>query len=308
MFEIYNNHADANFLLNAFKNDMKFVDYKEEQKLDRQERIIKTVYRAITPDGERNIEVIFPSQHVTKIDIKNHIGTLSFVESDSKVLSPNKIKSDKYQIADLLKKVYSPNFEKVAELVKWFSEEGEKSSVINVVDQYFSSKNYYSKKIEDHLLANTYDTKITINDVNMATVYFNNILQKSEPNIRRNFKVSFINIDIMWLVHSDNTMHPYFNLKLPYFENKKVSCVMPLEGNDKIYFYYNNIGLTHDFIDTRTVYNLEEKAIRAIFKQNFENEIRNAIVKKLKINKSVLKDLPINELKEYFILVEMSEI
>lgn len=308
MFEIYRNHPDANFLLNVFKNDIQFVDYKEDQQRDRQDRVIQTVYRAVTPEGERNLEIIFPARHLTKADIKNHIGTLSFVSKEPKVPCPNKIKEDKYQLADLFRKVYSPNFEKVAELVKWFSEEGEKSSVINVVDQYFSSKNYYSKKIEDHLLANTYDTKITINDVNMATVYFNNILQKSEPNIRRNFKTSYINIDIMWLVHSDNTMHPYFNVRLPYFENKKVSCVMPLEGKDKIYFYYNNVGLTHDFIDTRTVYNIEETAIRAIFKQTFENEIRNAIVKKLKINKSELKDLTLDELKEYYIIVEMNEI
>lgn len=303
MFEIYRNHREANFILNTFKNDIQFEACKEDQQRDRQDRVIQTVYRAITPEGERNLEVIFPSQHVTKADIKHHIGTLSFVSKEPKAPCPNKIKEDKYQLAVLFRKVYSPNLDKVVELVKWFIAEGEQSSVIDVVEQY-----HYSKKIEQHLLANEYDTKITITDINVSKVYFNNILQKTESHLRKNFKTSYINVDIVWLVHSDNTMHPYFNVRLPYFETKKVSCIMPLEGSNKIYFYYNNNGLRMDFVDTRTFYDIEETNIRAIFKQMFENEVRNVLVKKLKIHKSELKDLSLDELKEYYILVEMTEI
>lgn len=307
MFKTYLNHLDVNGLLKTFENDLDFVDYKEEQKTDRFDRIIKTVYRAITTNGERNLEIVFTPQRESRIEEKNHIGTLSFVAEDSEVLTASKIKSDKYKIASMLEKIYSPNFNKAIELVNWFIDEGEKSSVINVADLYGSSKNYYSKKVEDHIIAHSYDRKIIISSVNMATVYFNNILQKTEFNIHKKFKTSFINIDIVWLVHSDNTMHPYFKIRLPYFENKKASVLLSMKG-DKVFLYLDDKQLYNTAIDFKTPEATDESHLRDMFRKLFENQIKNTVANRLKISKAELQNLNVEELKEYFVLLEMVNI
>lgn len=307
MFKTYLNHNDVNGLLKAFENHLDFVDYKEEQKTDQFDRIIKTVYRAITTKGERNLEIVFTPQCESRISAKNHIATLSFVAEDSEVLKASKIKSDKYKIAALLEKIYSPNFNKAIELINWFIDEGEKSGVINNANLYESSKNYYSKKVEDHIIAHSYDRKIIMSSVNMATVYFNNILQKTEFKVQKKFKTSLINIDIIWLVHSDNTMHPYFKIRLPFFENKKTSVLLTMKA-DKVFLYLDDKQLYNTTIDFKTPDVLDESHLRNEFRKLFEKQIKNAVANRLKISKTELQNLNAEELKEYFILLEMVDI
>lgn len=53
---------------------------------------------------------------------------------------------------------------------------------------------------------------------------------------------------------------------------------------------------------------LDDKAIADFFEDELKNEVKNIIAGTLKIKKSELSGLTTDELKEYFILVEMVKI
>jgi hypothetical protein len=302
MFEKYPNHLDVNTLLKTFKNDFQFSKFKEEEKTDRRGYILKTVYTATSQVGQRDVEVVFNTPFQTNLTFKNMIAKLIFVDNEVSVFNSDKIRNDHRNIARMLEVMYTPDFDKITEMMDWFIDVGTQAGVINIVD-----KKYYKKSMESHLLANLYDTKIYMTDQNVADVYFNNILQKGEGIQSKHFKKSYINVDVIYLVHSDNTMHPYFKLRLPYFENKKISCVLSMTG-DKCYFFLDDGHLDKYHIDQQRPEALTESNIKDLFTQIFENQIKNTISTRLKISKTDLKDLTINDLKEYFVLVEMVNI
>lgn len=303
MFKIYPNHLEVNALLNTFKNDFQFSNFKEEHYADRHGYVFKTLYSATSQSEQRDIEVTFmnPLKN-NKTKQKHKIAKLAFVDNESKVFNSEKIRNDTRSIVNMLDSLYSPNFDKITEIMDCFIDVGTQAGVINVVD-----KKYYKKNIESHILSHHYDKKIHITDQNIANVYFNNILQKGVGYNSKHFKKSYINVDVIYLVHSDNTMHPYFKIRLPYFENNKISCILSMKG-DKGYFLLNDNKLEQYHIDQITPDDLHEVNIHNIFAQVFEKKIKSTISTRLNINKTDLKDLTINDLKEYFILVEMVEI
>lgn len=305
MFEIYPNHLEVNHFLKTFQNDFKFSAFKEENKADRHGYVFKTVYTATSQAGQRDVEVSFnnPSRtHKNTTQVKHKIAKLVFVDNEVQVFNSDKIRNDARTIVHLLESMYTPNFDKITEIMDWFIYVGTQAGVINVVD-----KKYYKKSMDSHILAYSHDTKIHMTDQNIADVYFNNILQKGEGIQSKHFKKSYINVDVIYLVHSDNTMHPYFKLRLPYFENKKISCVLSMTGN-KAYFFLDDGHLEKYHIDLQIPETLNETNIHDMFTQLFEKQIKSTIAARLKISKADLKDLTINDLKEYFVLVEMVNI
>ena len=67
--------------------------------------------------------------------------------------------------------------------------------------------------------------------------------------------------------------------------------------------------LRDKYVDTlKTEVTLDDKAIEAFFEDELKNEVKNIIAGTLKIKKSELSGLTTDELKEYFILVEMVKI
>lgn len=305
MFKIYPNHIEVNNLLMTLKNDFQFNAFKEENYADRHGYVFKTMYEATSQAGQRDLEVIFLNPlktHKNQTQQKHKIAKLVFVDNEVQVFNSEKIRNDAQTIVRMLETMYTPNFDRITEIMDWFIDVGTQAGVINVVD-----KKYYKKSMESHILAHYYDNKIHITDQNIADVYFNNVLQKGEGIQSKHFKKSYINVDLIYMVHSDNTMHPYFKLRLPYFENKKISCVLSMTG-DKCYFFLDDGHLDKYNIDQQTPEALTECNIKDLFTQLFENQIKNTISTRLKISKTDLKDLTINDLKEYFILVEMVNI
>lgn len=305
MFKIYPNHIEVNNLLMTLKNDFQFNTFKEENYADRHGYVFKTMYEATSQVGQRDIEVTFMNPlktHKNQQQLKHKIAKLVFVDNEVQVFNSDKIRNDVRSIVRMLETMYTPNFDKITEIMDWFIDVGTQAGVINVVD-----KKYYKKSIESHILSNHYDKKIHMTDQNIADVYFNNVLQKGDGIQAKHFKKSYINVDVIYLVHSDNTMHPYFKLRLPYFENKKISCVLSMTG-DKGYFFLDDNHLEKYHIDQQTPEALNESNINDMFTQLFEKQIKSTIAARLKISKTDLKDLTINDLKEYFVLVEMVNI
>ena len=305
MFELYPNHREVNHLLKTFENDFQFNKFKEEYITDRQGYVLNTVYAATSQVGQRDLQVIFinPSKTHRNIEQLQHkIAKLIFIDNEVKVFKPDNIRNDARNIIRMLETMYTPNFDKIIQVMDWFVHIGTQAGVINVVD-----KKLYKRSMESHILARLSDTKIRIIDQNIADVYFNNVLQKGEGIQSKHFKKSYINVDVIYLVHSDNTIHPYFKMRLPYFENKKISCVLSMTG-DKAYFFLDDSDLDKYFIDQQPPEMLTECNIHNLFTKLFEKQIKSILGSRLQISKEELKDLTINDLKEYFVLVEMVNI
>jgi hypothetical protein len=102
-------------------------------------------------------------------------------------------------------------------------------------------------------------------------------------------------------------MHPYFKIRLPYFENKKASVLLSMKG-DKVFLYLDDKQLYNTAIDLKTPEAPDESHLRDMFRKLFENQIKNTVANRLKISKTELQNLNVEELKEYFVLLEMVDI
>ena len=111
------------------------------------------------------------------------------------------------------------------------------------------------------------------------------------------------------MLSSDNELKPYFKVRLPYSATRKVSCVIPLNHSSKMYVADSDNVLRDKYVDTLLAeVTLDDKAIADFFEDELKNEVKNIIAGTLKIKKSELSGLTTDELKEYFILVEMVKI
>jgi uncharacterized protein YifN (PemK superfamily) len=100
----------------------------------------------------------------------------------------------------------------------------------------------------------------------------------------------------------------YFKIMLPYSENNKLAYVIPM-SSEKIAYYVED----PDYLRTKHIDQMEKMLINDDnltdhFKEKFKNEIIESISKNLKIDKAALNEITPEELKEYFVLVEMIKI
>lgn len=290
------NHTAVANLLNTFSASFNFGEAKEKLITDRKQRILQNVFSTTSKDTFVSLKVVFkPQEKIQELD-KNYVAHLVFN-------TPYMLKEEYLNIQHIMKNKYNPDFCKVLDIVDLFIDEGMKSSMINVVD-----KKGYAKDITENLVFNTYTSNISTTDKNIAIVYFNKILQKGEGRHNKHFKKSYINVDLIYLIHSDNTMHPYFKIRLPYFDTRKISCVMPLIKSNKVYMYTDDKQLATQYIDTQKPFDLVEFDMRSYFKNLFDTQVIRTLSNKLKINKGELEQLSTNELKDYFVLAEMVSI
>lgn len=292
----FSNHRAVNNLFKTFSKHFNFNDVKESLIKDRFNYILRNVYTSTSPDSYVTAQVIFEPQEKIKDLDKNYLGRLVFN-------TPYMMKEEYINIGSIIETMYQPDFNKIINVIDWFIDEGTKTEIIKITD-----KKEYSENIENHLNANFHTFNISTTSKNVAMIYFNNILQKGEGFKDKHFKKSYINIDLIYLVHSDNTMHPYFKIRLPYFDNKKISCVTPIGRSNKMYIYTDDKTLTTQHINQEKCYELNENDIRHYFNKLFSNQIINVLSNRLKISKKELESLSVNELKEYFLLVEMVKI
>lgn len=298
----FSNHRAVNNLFKKFSKHFTFTDVTESLIKDRFNYILRNVYTSTSPDSYVTAKVIFETQEKIKDLDKNYLGRLVFN-------TPYMMKEEYINISSIIETMYKPDFNKIINLIDWFIDEGTQTEVIKLPD-----KNIYSKNIENstnvkNLLKDNFHTfNISSTNKNVAMICFNNILQKGEGSSDKHFKKSYINIDLIYLIHSDNTMHPYFKIRLPYFDNKKISCVTPIGKSNKLYIYTDDKTLNTQHIDQEKPSELIETDVRYYFNKLFSNQIINVLSNRLKISKKELEQLSANELKEYFLLVEMMKI
>lgn len=302
MFSINPNHLDVNNLLKTF--DFQYVDFKEEVKKDRNEYIRETIYTA-TRLEKGDLVVSFDDFYKSKNSKKLNVAKLKFKYKnfDEQDYFVDIVKKESRLINDFFNSIYTPNYNKIHEILNLFIDEGQKSGMINI----------FYKRIDDQNLmkifsGNTYTNTISMYDKNIGDVYFNNILQNGvEFRNKTHYKKSYINLDIMYLVHSDNTMKPYFKIRLPFFENKKITCLLSMTG-DKSYFTTYDRVFYSSLIDEKAMMSTDEDTIRTYFKELFKKQVISTVSSKLKISKKDLNKMTIEEIKEHFILIEMINI
>lgn len=308
MFKTYPNHNEANDLVSIFSNLFNFIEFEEDCKPDVKLGICITTYTAKTDDNWALI-IEFYNNKNSKEDKKTYYPEIKFRQLGERVrnFDEEQYKERRkrlHQITNFLQKKYNPNFERMIEVLKVFVEKGIECGLFKSL-----SEKKYKKIMKSHLHTNHYTRTIILSDSNFGTVTFNNILQKGINNYRgTHFKKSYISVSVDYLAHSDNTMHLYFKIRLPYSDSRKSTCVIPLSGEPIVYFMSNDDKLKKECIDKLPSISMDENTLKDFFDKEFHKEMATCISKTLKIDKAVLHGVTSDELREYFVLVEMLKI
>lgn len=309
MFNTYPNHPEANDLVAVFSKIFNFTEFNEEVSQNKESDFCLTTYTAKTDDCW-DLSIEFYNSKNSKTNQKVYYPDIKFRQLrknvrnyDEEQYKERRLKVK--EMAELLEKKYNPDFDRMIAVLKLFVQKGIECGLFKSL-----SEKKYKKTMKSHIDVNHYSGIITIGDNNFGTVTFNNILQKGAKDYRGNthFKKSYISVSIDYLAHSDNTLQPYFKIRLPYSESRKSSCVIPLSGSPIVYFVANDDKLRRQCIDTLISVPMEETALKEFFEQEFYKEMKTCISKTLKIDKSTLNGVTPEELKEYFVLVEMLKI
>jgi hypothetical protein len=81
-----------------------------------------------------------------------------------------------------------------------------------------------------------------------------------------------------------------------------------MTGDPVVYFMSTDEKLRRECIDKLPSVLMDETMLKEFFDQEFYKEMKTCISKTLKIDKSTLNGVTPEELKEYFVLVEMLKI
>lgn len=309
MFKTYSNHPEANYLVNIFSKVFNFTEFNEEARPNKEKDFCLTTYIAKTDDDWALIIDFYNSKN-SNIDQKVYYPEIKFQQLGKRVrnFDEEQYKERKQKLKDiveLMDKKYNPDFERMIKLLKLFVEKGIECGLFKSL-----AERKYKKVMKSHVGANHYSGVLRLTDNNFGTVTFNNILQKGVVGYRgtTHYKKSYISVSIDYLAHSDNTIHPYFKIRLPYSESRKSTCVIPMTGDPVVYFMSTDEKLRKECIDKLPSVSMDETVLKEFFDQEFYKEMKTSISKTLKIDKSTLNGVTPEELKEYFMLVEMLKI
>lgn len=201
-------------------------------------------------------------------------------------------------------KQYEADFKQIDHVLNIFVERGIESGLFKSFDE-----KKYRKIMKSHMKINHYRGSIDFVANNFGTVTFNKLLQKGVVGYSGiHFKKSYASVAIEMLAHSDNTIHPYFSIRLPYSSTSKGTCLIPLKNENKVYFMPNDDHFKKGYVDKINPVAMDRESLVEFLDKEFNKRLKNSIATALKMNKSELANTTPAELKEYFILVEMMKI
>lgn len=303
----YPNSQEANHLVSVFSTLFDFTTFSVNAK---SESIYQRHIMTYTAKSSDQWELIIEFRNeFTEKEEKQYAANIKFRKDDNRVsYSDGTLVIEKREmnkkLIDFMTKAYNPNFDAMISVLKIFVKQGINSGLFGSI-----AEKKYKPELKSHFKINYYSGLIYLTDSNFGTITFNRLLQKGHVGYKGiHFKKSYISVGIEYLVNSDDTIHPYFTIRLPYSASRKGTCVIPFNGEQKIYFMPNDDSFRKTCIDKLYSLSTDEKTLKEFFDKEFDNEIKNAISNTLKIRKSELDGLTSDELKEYFILVEMIKI
>lgn len=307
MFKKYKNYEEANTILKVFEPLFKSLKY-EETYCDEFNSYESTKYIAKAQDNWTLITHFYGKKQ-SDVSKKHFYPYISFEKDMKKQLthftkdSVAERNQQSVDIANFLENLYQPDFDKVFKVLDIFIEQGLNSGMFKAVDV-----KRYKRHMISHMHINHYHGSICLWDKNYARITFNNVLQKGSGKNGTHFKNSFISVSIVHLVDSQGNVNAYFKFKLPQSATNKSTYVMPIKGEDVIYLVGDDESLRYTPIDKIITIPINKETLSTYFKTEIEDEIKNTISKTLKIKKIELDGLSADELKDYFMLVEMIKI
>lgn len=327
MFKLYNNHHEAESLIDIMKPLFSYSEYTETRYSGFNNYTSKK-YTAICKDAWEvtvnflankkdgpNKKKFYPKitfrkklktmgNQYSKSDVENSVqNCYSERVENSQNLAIFEIIEKSKQIADLLQSAYNPDFDRILNIIDIFIDQGLASGMFAKVD-----RKKYEKHISSHIHINPYLKEVSLWSKNHSAVVFNNILQKGVGTNKQHFKKSFISIGVEYLVDSLGDVKPYFKLSLPITAHNKQTYCIPLTGEDKMYLVGNEDSLTSTPIDNIVSIPLSDIKITEYFKEQFNESIKKAISTILNIKKTELDVMNASQLKEYFIIIEMLKV
>lgn len=307
MFTTYKNFEEANSILKIFKplfNYHKYTDYHDRAF----SAYVFTSYIAKL-DDEWELITRFHGKKTGQVTKKQYAPRIEFKKDTKAKLT--QYRSSSFQereklsqsVAELIQNTYKPDFDSVLKVIEYFIEEGLKSGLFNHVNA-----RPYIKNMSAHMHINHYHGAVSFWHQNHSNITFNNVLQKGSGRSGKHFKKSFLSVDVVFLANSKNEVEPYFKIKLPKSSTTKITLITPLSGGDKIYQISKDDRLHYTPIDKMISVPIKQNTLSNMFKDAIQDEIKKSISKTLKIKKTELDKLSADELKDYFVLVEMVKI
>lgn len=307
MFTNHKNYEEANSVLKIFKPLVNYHQYTDDYH-SAFSSYISTKYIA-NLDDEWQLITNFSCKKKGKSVRKQYAPRVEF-QKDTKAkmtqYTPEAIQERvtlSQTVAEFVQKTYQPDFDRVLKIIEYFIEEGLKSGLFNHADL-----RDYEKTINAHMHINHYHGTVSFWHQNHSNITFKNVLQKGSGRSGKHFKKSFLSVSVIFLADSKNEVNPYFKIKLPKSSTSKITLIMPFSGGNKIYKVSNDEFLSNTPIDKMLSMAINQKILSNLFKNTFQEEIKKSISKTLKIKKPELDKLSADELKDYFVLVEMVKI
>lgn len=307
MFKIHKNYTEANTLLKIFEQLFKYSKYTEDNG-NASMNSSSTKYTA-SFQNNWNFIIEFSGKQYSGVFKKKFYPTIVFKKEPvfNKSSPISEINEQSKIIADFIQNTYNPDFEKMMNVINIFNEIGLNYGLFNKVDIQ-----KYKKHISSHMHTSKYYGEIELGNKNHSVITFNNVLQnqvkKGFSNNERHFKKSFVSVHMIYLVNTNKEVDLYFKIQLPKSPTKKLTYIIPITNADKMYLVTDDESLRQTPIDKIISMPLNNETLTKHFQEEIQNEIKNSISTALKIKKEDLNNLSNEELKEYFVLVEMIKI
>jgi len=300
MFKKMLNRTEVNYFVKSMSPTLKFNEFFEE-KQESYSNLGNPLYTAITDDNNWRMDITFNNRLTSTQEKKHYHPEITF---KSNVIAMGSIvKQKRNALVIHFQNAYNPDFDNALNIIDIFINKGLDYGLINNVE--FKK---YTKHISTHFVTDNNDSYIRFKGKNLVTVGFNTLLQKGTGSQNNYFKTSYINIDIIHLVEPDETIKPYFKIMLPYTSNNKLTCIIAINNPEKMYITANDIPLNNNFLRKLNSVDMNKKALEDFFENQFKHEVKNAICEILQMRQSDLYDMEKEDLKEYFVLVEMVKI
>lgn len=303
MFETYPNSKEAYHFLEQFKHFYQFKSLNVENGFDMNGDIGCTDYKATTIDDDWNFLIRFRSNTKEKTVKKQYKADISFTNKEFNTVRNYALYNFAESLSERIHEKYNGDFSLPMTIIKWFVEQGIESCLIVKNEDLC-----YEPKMTSHLTIDSHRKgTLSFIEKKVMMIIHNKVLQQGQGYQNSYYKKSLLKMEIVYLVHSDETLHPYFKITLPYNADKKLTCLMSFENKNELYLFEKDALWKNKYIDKLTAISNNEKDFKDYLKVCFQNEMRNSIAKKLNLDKKEVGVLSMYELKQYYTLIDMTQ-
>lgn len=200
-----------------------------------------------------------------------------------------------FKTSKSLTRLLNPDFDKIVQIQSIYESVIKKYHIAKIEEMN------YIPELKSHLSYHDYNqTFIQLGNKNILKIIFNKEYFKHS--------VAYFDLYIMFLVHSDLTVHPYFHLKIPYLPSKKISFIIHFNNPDKAYITMSPDTWIKGFIDKKTPTYLDELNISTFIDNLIYSSLINTLKTSLDLKDIDFSTLSDNQINDYLLLLKMKNI